>query len=212
MRTVKSILSVFLLTMCTCAFADTLYKSSVVASYYADKYNGRKTSSGEIFNMNAYTAAHKTLPFNTVVRVTNLDNGKSVQVRINDRGPFVAGREIDLSKAAASKIDMIKTGTANVRLDIVSSAKEISVYETTTEKWDIQLGAFSQRANASSFAKRLMNAGFENVVFQKTDSLTKVVIKDIDTEKVQDILDNLEAKGFTDYFVRERARIKKSSH
>ncbi|MBQ3670446.1 MAG: septal ring lytic transglycosylase RlpA family protein [Treponema sp.] len=209
MRKLKSLFSVLLLTMFTSAFADTLYKSSVVASYYADKYNGRKTSSGEIFNMNAYTAAHKTLPFNTVVRVTNLENGKSVQVRINDRGPFVAGREIDLSKAAAAKIDMVKTGTAKVRLDIVSSSKEIPVYETTTEKWDIQLGAFSQRANAQTFAKRLMSAGFENVVYQKTENLTKVVIKDVATDDVQAILDKLEAKGFTDYFVRERAKIKK---
>ena len=209
MRTLRTLFSVLALTLCASAFADTLYKEGVVASYYADKYNGRKTSSGEIFNMNAYTAAHKTLPFNPGVRVTNLENGKSVQVRINDRGPFVAGREIDLSKAAASKIDMIKSGTATVRLDIVSSSKEIPVYEETTERWDIQLGAFSQRANANSFAKRLLGAGFENVVFQKTESLTKVVIKDVPTDDVQDVLDRLEAKGFTDYFVRERAKIKK---
>ena len=100
----------------------TLYKSSAVASYYADKYHGRKTSNGEVFNMYDLTAAHKSLPFNTKVKVTNLSNGKSVVVRINDRGPFVKGREIDLSKAAAVKIGMIKSGTAKVSLEIVGGS------------------------------------------------------------------------------------------
>ena len=102
--------------------ALSVYKSSAVASYYADKYHGRKTSNGETFNMYDLTAAHKTLPFNTKVKVTNLSNGKSVIVRINDRGPFVKGREIDLSKAAAVKIGMIKSGTAKVSLEIIGGS------------------------------------------------------------------------------------------
>ena len=89
------------------------------ASYYADRYHGRTTANGERFDVNALTAAHKTLPFNTVVRVTNLKNGKSVTVRVNDRGPFVEGRVIDLSPAAARKIDMIRDGVVPVRLDVV---------------------------------------------------------------------------------------------
>ncbi|MBO4386208.1 MAG: septal ring lytic transglycosylase RlpA family protein, partial [Treponema sp.] len=94
------------------SYAVTLYKSGVTASYYADKFHGRKTSSGEIFNMYDYTAAHKTLPFGTLLRVTNLANGNYVTVKVNDRGPFVKGRELDVSKAAAVKLGMIKTGTA----------------------------------------------------------------------------------------------------
>jgi rare lipoprotein A len=89
------------------------------ASYYADRYHGRTTANGERFDVNALTAAQKTLPFNTVVRVTNVNNGKSVTVRINDRGPFVAGRVIDLSPAAARKIDMIRDGVVPVKLDVV---------------------------------------------------------------------------------------------
>jgi rare lipoprotein A len=89
---------------------------SGVASYYAHKYHGRKTASGERFDMNDMTAAHKTLPFGTRVRVTNVSNGKSVTVRINDRGPFVKGRVIDLSLAAAKKLDMVNAGVAQVRL------------------------------------------------------------------------------------------------
>ena len=90
------------------------------ASYYADEFNGRQTSSGEIFDMNDFTAAHKTLPFGTVVEVKNLSNGKTVIVKINDRGPFVLDRIIDLSKAAAKQIDLIRTGTADVELRIIS--------------------------------------------------------------------------------------------
>lgn len=86
------------------------------ASYYADKFEGRKTSNGEIFSQNKMTAASKTLPFGTKVKVKNLANGKTVKVRINDRGPFVAGRAIDLSKKAAQKIDMIDAGTADVEI------------------------------------------------------------------------------------------------
>lgn len=84
------------------------------ASFYADKFNGRKTASGETFRNGKLTAAHKTLPFGTKVKVTNQSNGKSVKVRINDRGPFVAGRIIDLSKKAAKKIDLDKSGVTEV--------------------------------------------------------------------------------------------------
>lgn len=90
-----------------------------IASYYADDFHGRKTSNGEIFDMNGMTAAHRTLPFNTKVQVTNLQSGKSVIVRINDRGPFKDDRIIDLSLAAAKAVEMIGTGTARVRLQVV---------------------------------------------------------------------------------------------
>ena len=86
------------------------------ASYYADKFNGRKTANGEIFSNSKLTAAHKTLPFGTKVKVTNVRNGKSVNVRINDRGPFVAGRMIDLSKEAAKKIGIVNAGVGNVKI------------------------------------------------------------------------------------------------
>lgn len=86
------------------------------ASYYANKFNGRKTASGQRFYNWKRTAAHKTLPFGTKVKVTNLRNGKTVKVRINDRGPFVAGRIIDLSRRAARKIDMVNEGVGNVKI------------------------------------------------------------------------------------------------
>ncbi|GAC1439775.1 MAG: hypothetical protein NVSMB63_05390 [Sediminibacterium sp.] len=89
------------------------------ASYYADRFNGLTTANGEIYQSSRLTAAHKTLPFGAVVTVTNLSNQKSVKVRINDRGPFVTGRVIDLSKAAAKKLDMINDGVVKVRIRYV---------------------------------------------------------------------------------------------
>lgn len=90
-----------------------------IASWYGPGFHGRKTASGERFNQGALTCAHKTLPFHTRIRVTNLNNGEDVVVVVNDRGPFVAGRVVDLSKEAARRLGILHTGTAPVRLEIV---------------------------------------------------------------------------------------------
>ena len=90
-----------------------------ICSYYGKKFHGRKTASGEIYDMYAFTAAHKTLPFNTILLIENLANGKKVQVRVNDRGPYKKGRILDLSYSAAKKIGMISSGTARIRAKIV---------------------------------------------------------------------------------------------
>ncbi len=90
-----------------------------VASYYADDFHGKMTSNGEIFDMNDLTAAHRVFPFGSKVRVTNLENNKTVVVRVNDRGPFKEGRIIDLSRGAAKEISLIEKGTARVRLEVL---------------------------------------------------------------------------------------------
>lgn len=95
-----------------------------VASYYADKFHGRKTANGETFDMHGFTAAHKKLPFGTVLRVTYLKTAKSCEVRINDRGPFVRGREIDLTLAAAKKIGLYIDGVGKVRMEILKMGQE----------------------------------------------------------------------------------------
>ena len=97
---------------------DTIYG---VASWYGREFHGRRTANGEVYNMHADTAAHRSLPFGTVVRVTNLRNGRQAVIRINDRGPFVAGREIDLSYGVARDLEMLETGVEKVRLDILTS-------------------------------------------------------------------------------------------
>jgi rare lipoprotein A len=89
------------------------------ASFYAEAFHGRTTANGETFDMNAMTCAHLTLPFGTILKVTNLDNDRSVTVRINDRGPYVGGRIIDLSKGAARSLDMIESGVANVLIEVI---------------------------------------------------------------------------------------------
>lgn len=95
------------------------HKETGKASFYADKLQGRKTASGERFNQSAYTAAHKTLPFGTKVTVTNLNNSKSVMVNINDRGPYVRGRIIDLSRSAFTRIANANLGVIDVKIEVV---------------------------------------------------------------------------------------------
>jgi rare lipoprotein A len=124
------------------AIAPGTYVEQGVASWYGVPFHGRKSSSGETFDMNQFVAAHRTLPFGTVVRVTNLNNGMQTEVRIIDRGPFVEGRTIDLSLAAAHAIDMVGTGVAPVRLELVSSPSPLN------GAFSVQVGAFQQRKNA----------------------------------------------------------------
>ncbi|MEO6681940.1 MAG: septal ring lytic transglycosylase RlpA family protein [Ginsengibacter sp.] len=112
---------ILLLGTSSCAYKIT---ETGKASYYADKFNGRRTANGEIFRQRKMTAASKTLPFGTIVRVKNLSNGKTVKVRINDRGPFVEGRIIDLSKKAARKIDMIRAGVQPVQIKYKTKRKK----------------------------------------------------------------------------------------
>ncbi len=125
------------------------------ASWYGPNFNGKLTSNGEIYDMYAMTAAHKTLPMNTIVKVENLDNGRSAVVRINDRGPFVGSRIIDLSKKAAKKVDMQTAGTARVRLTIlgfeqkgstkISEIKKLQAgpKEKIIDKFAVQIASFS---------------------------------------------------------------------
>lgn len=107
----------------TSADTSTLPGQSLqgIASYYAEEFDGRTTANGEKYDMHALTAAHRSLPFHARVKVTNLDNGKSVIVRINDRGPFKGGRIIDVSYAAAVQLGMISNGTAKVKLSVLST-------------------------------------------------------------------------------------------
>jgi len=106
------------------ANSDRNHSLQGTASYYGGKFHGRKTASGERFNQEALTAAHKTLPLGTQVRVTNLRNGESVNVKINDRGPYHKGRVIDLSKGAARELRMINSGTAKVKVEVIAKTGE----------------------------------------------------------------------------------------
>jgi rare lipoprotein A len=121
------------------------------ASWYGGEFHGKKTSSREVYDMNDLTAAHNTLPLGTFVAVTNLDNGQSVVVRINDRGPFVKDRVIDLSYAAARALDMIGTGTAPVRIEVLADISP----PLAALRFSVQTGSFIQRSNAEAMRKDL---------------------------------------------------------
>ena len=143
-----------------------------VASWYGAEFHGRATANGETYDMHGHTAAHRTLPFNTVVRVIHLRTGASTVVRINDRGPFVKDRIIDLSMGAARDLDMVRTGTAPVRLEVVRGGDPPATYR-------IQVGAFENAGNARRLAGRLRGAGF-TVVEEQAGTVTRVVIPGLD--------------------------------
>jgi rare lipoprotein A len=131
--------------------AKPLLVESGIASWYGAPYHNRRGSNGEIYDMHAMTAAHRTLPLGSIVRVTELQTGNSVIVRITDRGPFIEGRIIDLSQAAASKIGLIQKGTARVRVELLQEpAKAEGV-----GRWAVQIGAFGQEEAARDVAQHL---------------------------------------------------------
>jgi rare lipoprotein A len=138
------------------------YKEQGTASWYGRKFHGYETSNGEIYDMFSMTAAHKSLPLPSYVRVTNVDNGRQVVVRVNDRGPFHEGRVIDLSYAAASRLDMMGEGTARVTLEVLDPrVNQVTVPAATTGKAGaapgryLQLGAFSDRTAIERIEQRV---------------------------------------------------------
>ncbi|MEQ6119032.1 septal ring lytic transglycosylase RlpA family protein [Reichenbachiella sp. MALMAid0571] len=138
---------------------------SGIASWYGPGFHGKKTANGETFDMNALTAAHRTLPFNTLVKVVNLNNGLSVTVRINDRGPYAKNRVIDLSKKAAGKLRMIESGTANIELILLKSDREISK-KLTTPHYAIQIGSYASKSSAIRKQSEVKGARIEEVFIE----------------------------------------------
>lgn len=122
-----------------------------IASWYGAPYHNRRGSNGEIYDMHAMTAAHRTLPLGSIVRVTNLKTGSTALVRITDRGPFVPGRIIDLSQAAAKKLDVWRAGLADVRLEVMQTPAPID----TGGRWAVQIGAFEKENEARDLADHL---------------------------------------------------------
>jgi len=149
-----------------------------LASYYAEPYHGRRTASGEIFDSyRGLTAAHRTLPFNTLVRVTNKKNGREVDVRINDRGPWVQGRVIDLSVRAARQIDLVRAGVVPVKLKVLSqqAVKAPTPSATPGPALAVQVGSFESRRAAEDLKRRL-EAKYANVTI-KTFTADKTIYR-----------------------------------
>ena len=171
------------------------------ASWYGNPFHGRRASNGEIYDMYKLTAAHRTLPFETMVRVTNLNNGKSATVRITDRGPFVANRIIDLSQAAAREIESIGPGVVPVRLEVLGNV------DVTAGFFTVQIGAFRDRNNADRLRDRL-NLSYSPIFIQQYDSADgafyRVRVGRISGEQAaQEFADKLrDTEGFTTLIVR----------
>jgi rare lipoprotein A len=166
-----------------------------IASWYGGKFHGRLTSNGEVFDTNDLTAAHKTLPFGTMVKVVNQENGRWVVVRINDRGPFVEGRIIDLSRAAADELCMLSTGVAPVSLEIVSFA-------TDKELFAIQVGAYGLPRNAERARAMLEAAGFAVTLETSTLGIVRVLVRGVAGAELPAVRARLEAAGYAQYLIK----------
>jgi len=201
------IFSAFLLSLCTTLFA---YEQEGLASWYGGKFQGRQTASGEIFDTNELTAAHKTLAFGTVVKVTNLENGKSTVVRINDRGPFIPGRIIDLSRAAAVAIGAAGNGVAKVRIEELPSdspeAAGIAVVRAPVT-YSIQVAAYRNREYAERSLERLRDRGFIATLKKTPEGIYRVLVKDVPESKLQATKQQLQEYGWSDVVARQQQQL-----
>jgi rare lipoprotein A len=174
-----------------------------VASWYGPDFHGRPTSNKEIYDMYDMTAAHRTLPFGTYVMVTNLDNGRTATVRINDRGPFVGDRIIDLSYAAARVLGMIGLGTVPVRLEVLRDISSVPV----SRGWSVQAGSFISKDNASNLARKL-KGNYEGVYIAlfktSTQVYCRVRIKASDGDAARKLAQRLFADGYAVIILEER--------
>jgi rare lipoprotein A len=179
------------------ADASTGWREEGLASWYGgtDGFEGKPTASGEIYDSSQLTAAHRDLPLGTIVDVTNVDNGKTVRVRINDRGPFIQGRIIDLSHEAAQQIGIIGPGVGPVQLKIVSTGVE-SEPLSPSGQWAVQVGSFADRSRAERQADKLRAGGF-TVYFEPYGGLTRVKVGPVESrEEAATKLRSLEDAGF----------------
>jgi rare lipoprotein A len=191
----KGIAILGMLLMLPLAWAGA-YEQTGMASWYGGEFHGKKTANGEIFNTYEFTAAHKELPFNTVVTVTNLTNGKTVKVRINDRGPFVAGRVIDLSYAAAKELGMVEAGTSRVKIATED-------FENLEIRYSIQVGAFRNLTYANALIERLQGEGFEPVALLTNTGVTRVLIEGVREEDLLPLVSKLENLGYRNLLVKQ---------
>lgn len=174
-----------------------------MASWYGPDFHGKTTSSKEVYDMYDLTAAHRNLPFGTYVMVTNLDNGKSVIVRVNDRGPFVEGRIIDLSYAAAKALDMLGPGVVPVEIEILEEYSP----KRSSQKFSVQVGAFIQKKNASALKDRLQK-NYKNVYIARLNTAHqtyyRVRIKAKTLDSAKDIAKRLMNEGYPAIVLEEQ--------
>ncbi|MEQ9404388.1 MAG: septal ring lytic transglycosylase RlpA family protein [Cyclobacteriaceae bacterium] len=204
---VFTVLCILILTSCKVArpVSDSRGEliESGVASWYGPGFQGKRTANGERFNTNGFTAAHRTLPFNTKLHVVNITNGKSVDVRINDRGPYAKDRVIDLSKAAAARLDMIQAGTANVQLFLLNgSASDLGMDNIKKPTYAIQVASFSDKSRAQQKANEFSDGWIKEVFVNRKKVYRVFVGKFQNTESAKIRNSALKSQG-VDGFVKQ---------
>jgi rare lipoprotein A len=173
-----------------------------IASWYGNPYHGRRAANGEVYDMEKLTAAHRTLPFETWVRVHNLTNGKTVDVRIQDRGPFVGGRIIDLSRAAAREIELIGPGIVKVRLTVIAPPKQI---EKQAELFAVQVGAYRNHERAEGVRQSMQSRfGSARLVLRSADPPVWRVLVGEETEEAtaEGLAERIRSEGTAAFVVR----------
>lgn len=182
-----------------------------IASWYTSDKSESLTANGEIFDPNKLSAAHKSLKFGTIVRVTNLDNGRSVDVRINDRGPYVEGRIIDLTPASARQLNMLTSGIANVSLMLIFEPEvPESKYNRAgdTGWYQIQIGAYSSLLTAYAQYERLYNAGLKPFAEQIPDSnAVRLSVRWIPAYQLDRTVKALSALGFSENNILKKSEV-----
>jgi rare lipoprotein A len=189
------------------------YTEKGIASWYGNEFKGKPTASGEIFDPDKMTAAHKTLPLGTIVKVTNLENGKSANLRVNDRGPFVRGRIIDCSKRGAKELGFYSEGTAKVKIEVVKEGREKPINSPTEviggdkgrvldDSFTVQVGAFSDLNNAKRFKEKLAKI-YGDCYIAKFKDFYRVRLGHFKSEKeAQALLDLILKDGFEGFLTR----------
>ncbi|WP_159655331.1 septal ring lytic transglycosylase RlpA family protein [Vibrio atypicus] len=175
-----------------------------IASWYGKKFHGHLTSNGEIYDMYSMSAAHKTLPLPSYVEVTNKDNGKTAIVRVNDRGPFHPGRVIDLSYAAATKLDVIKTGTANVSIKVITVDKPTAAHkQQALPKFVVQVASSQHPERVRTLAQDLgQKLAVESYVGSEKD-IHRVLLGPFDDYmQTQKTLEQVKTLGFPSAFIK----------
>lgn len=165
-----AVVALTLLVGCVSTSAPNGDNEEGLASWYGEPYHGRPTASGRVYDQHELTAAHRTLPFGTKIAVTRLDNGRRVEVVVNDRGPFIAGRIVDLSRAAAERLQLIGPGVARVRIEVLAQGDGMR----GSRCWEVQVGAFGEPDNTARASERLRAAGFRVQLLPASGGLTRV--------------------------------------
>lgn len=174
------------------------------ASWYGPNFHGKLTSNKEVYDMDAMTAAHKTLPFDTWVKVKNLENEFEVVVRINDRGPFIEGRIIDLSRAAAVKLNMIQQGTAKVRLTAMDEMNKNNPKQAgllRPETFSVQVAVFSDSGNAANLVRKFENGRIQPFMQEDRELYRILVGRHSDFEEALRLKDWIQRQGFNKAFI-----------